>query len=349
MGTGRAAASPQRVSELTRSGSRPARRLQRALFIRTDRLGETLLNVPAIAALKQGVPDATVSVLVQPELAPLIRSFRWIDDVLECPSVAGQPWWRQAVRLARVLRPRRFDAAIVSNPSKMLHVAVWLAGIPTRLGYDRKWGRLLTHRVADRKALGGRHEVEYNLELVQALGLPSAIPTYEGPRLEGERASVLQLLQAHGVDPSLGLLACHPWTSDPRKQWPPERYAAVIRLSVQRWGIPVVIIGGAEHAAQAQALMPSGERITNLVGRVNLPELAALLGQARLLVSNDSGPVHLAAAVGTRTIVLFGSCAPAPGPVRWRPWGQGHTVIAKPSVQAISVEDVMGAIQAVLA
>src|SRR3989338_8003927 len=152
------------------------RRARRILFVRTDRLGETLPNLPAGAGLKHALPPAALTLLVQPTLQPLLSRIPAIDDVIPYPPLPAAPWWGRAFRLGRMLRPFRFDMALVSNPKKELHLAMRVAGIPCRVGYGRKWGWLLTHRLQDRKALGERHEVEYNLDLVRALGLSVSVP-----------------------------------------------------------------------------------------------------------------------------------------------------------------------------
>jgi len=316
----------------------------RILFARTDRLGETLLNLPAIAALKQTLPRASLTFLVHPELRSLMSSFPIINHVIPYPTVAFRAWWVRARRLGRLLSSHRFDIAVVSNPQKELHLAVWLAGIPCRVGYGRKWGWLLTHRLQDRKALGERHEVEYNLDLVRALGLPTSIPQWPAPRLDHEQKEVLQLLSQEGVKTSEPLIVVHPWTSNPIKQWPLARFAELIRHLAGQLAIRVVVIGGVDERDQASAVLPAGLPVIDLVGRLRLTQLAALFARARVLVSNDSGPVHLAAAVGTKTVVLFGASSPATGPRRWGPWGAGHGVIWKPSMEAITVEDVYEAV-----
>ena len=107
--------------------------------------------------------------------------------------------------------------------------------------------------------------------------------------------------------------------------------------------MPVVVIGPPEERERAQAVVPSGGRVADLVGHLTLRELAAALQHARLLISNDSGPVHLAAAVSTSAIVLFGTSQAAAGPRRWGPWGEGHTVIWKPTMAEITVEEVFAA------
>lgn len=327
----------------------PVTDAHRVLFVRTDRLGETLLNLPTIVALKRALPRASLTVLVHPELQPLMSRFSIVDEVLVYPQDSGTAWWGRASRLGRLLTPYQFDLAAVSNPMKELHLAVWLARIPWRVGYDRKWGWLLTHRLPDRKALGERHEVEYNLDLVRKLGLSTSAPQWPLPHVDHEWVDVLQLFEQQGVHTSQPMIVVHPWTSNPLKQWPIARFIALLHQVVEQRAFSVVLIGGPEARDQARAMLAAGLSVVNLVGRVTLTQLAALLGRARLLISNDSGPVHLAAVVKTKTVVLFGTSDPATGPRRWGPWGEGHTVIWKPSMEAITVDEVFGAVQRQLA
>lgn len=316
--------------------------LRQILFIRTDRLGETLLTLPAVAALRAMVPQAAVTLLVHPALAPLLAGSPGAERILTFDGASHPLWWVRALRLARQLRPLRFDLAIVSNPMKELHLALRLAGVPHRAGYDRKWGWCLTRRVPDRKALGERHEVEYNLELVKAaIGapLPPSVPQWPWPSFEREQGATL---------PSAPFIAVHPWTSNPLKQWPLTRYQAVIRVIAQQR--PVVILGGAETRPRVAQVLPTDQpRVANLVGRLTLRQLAATLQRAAALLSNDSGPVHLAAALGTPTVVLFGTPDAATGPRRWGPWGGSHTVIWKASMEAIGIDEVIAAVEQTLA
>lgn len=320
--------------------------VRRIVFLRTDRLGETLLNLPTVAALKAAFPDAALTLVVHSDLCDLLTAARGVDRVLPHREGEGRWWVTRARRLARTLRTHRFDLAVVSNPKKELHVAVWSAGIPLRAGYARKWGRwLLTHRVDDRKALGERHEVEYNLDLVRALGLPTTVPPWSWPCLEREQQEVFQLLELQGVSRSRPLIAVHPWTSNPVKEWPAQRYRLLLERINERLPVQAVLIGGAESPQRIQDVLPAHGSVANLVGRLSLVQLAALLQRVRILVSNDSGPVHLAAAVGTRTLVLFGAPSAATGPTRWGPWGTGHTVIWKASMEEIAVEEVFEVLQ----
>ena len=315
------------------------RRVRRALFIRTDRLGETLLNLPAIAALKAGLPWASVTLLVQPELTALLARLPGVDEVW-ADEAQTQPWWAHAIRLAGRLRRGRFDLAIVSNPKKSLHLGIWLAGIRWRVGYGRKWGGLLTHRLADRKGLGERHEVQYNLDLLQPLGLPTTAPPCRLPISDEDDRQVRAWLGGALGQPGPPLVVVHPWTSNPAKCWPAPRYRELIERLARRLSASVVVIGGSDERAHLPAVLSDGLPVTDLVGRLTLAQSAALLARASVLVSNDSGPVHLAAAVGSPTVVLFGTSDPAAGPRRWGPWGAGHAVICRPSINEITVDEV---------
>jgi heptosyltransferase-2 len=342
---------PRGIAALRSSGGAiPRGEPRRIVYLRTDRLGETLLNLPAIAALKAARPEAQVTLVAQPELAELLEDDPLFDAVIPYRGGVRAAWWLRAIRLAATLRRCAFDAAVVSNPKQELHLAVWLAGIPMRVGYGRKGGRWwLTHRLEDRKALGDRHEVEYNLDLVRALGFSVGAPQWVPPRFDRERAEVLQLLERQGVRVVDRFVVIHPWSSNPVKQWPPDRYRRLIQDVAERLKIPVVIIGGTEEIARAAAVLPQAEGVVNLTGRVSLRQLAGLLKSAALLVSSDSGPVHLAAAFRTRTVVLFGAPTPATGPTRWGPWGEGHVVIWKPSMVEITVDEVVQALERQLA
>ena len=315
----------------------------RILFVRTDRLGETVLNLPAAHALRQVMPRAHVILMVGAAVHELLVNHPGVDEVIAEPAWAG-PWWQRAFHLSRLWRSWRIETVIVSNPKKEYHLAAWVAGIPHRVGYDCKWSALLTHRLPDRKALGGRHEVESNLDLVRLLGLPVSIPQWQWPSFAREQEEVFGLLAAQGINRSDPWIVIHPWTSHPAKQWPLPRYRGVIRAMSRDRSIGIVVIGGPEERARVQAVLPKGLPVADLVGRLTLRQLAALLQHARLLVSNDSGPVHLAAAMGTPTVVLFGTSDPATGPARWGPWGQGHTVICQPRLEQIDVDEVLQAI-----
>jgi len=316
-------------------------KVKNILTVRNDRFGEFLLNIPAFRALKETFTVASLTAVVSPEAEPLAKITPFIDEAF-VRSQKGNPVF-SCLALAGFLRGKKFDIAVMLNPSKEFNIIAYLAGIPVRVGYDRKWGFLLTHKIKDEKYLGRKHEVEYNLELVNLIGAHTEDKSLS---LRSNPAKAANLTGLSGIKDTDFLIALHPWTSDPIKQWPTERFKELaVRIATEP-GIKLVIIGGEKEAAQGRDFFTGlADNIINLAGKTTLPQLAALLKKCRTLVSCDSGPVHLACCVGTPVIALFRSDIPGKSAKRWGPWGSGHTVIEKNALSDISVEEVFAKVR----
>ena len=237
-----------------------------------------------------------------------------------------------------------FDAVFISNPMKALHLAAGLSGVSARIGYDRKWPLLLTRRMPDDRSSGKRHEVESNVEFLRFAGVPIHETLPVSWNLQDEEEGVAAILAQRVVDPNKPFVVIHPWASHPKKQWPPECLVALIQEIHGRYRLPAVIVGRPDIAAPSFDAVIQECSGADLTGELTLPQLAALLKRAAVLVSGDSGPVHLAASVGCHVIALFGTKEAAAGPVRWGPWGSGHKVIWKSSMDAITVDEVLEAV-----
>lgn len=308
-------------------------KIKSILVVRTDRFGEFLLNIPAFRALKEAYPQARLTLAVSKDVVKLAECIKYVDKVAI---------WDDDIR--KNLRKQRFDACVVFNPKKEAHWAVFISGIPVRVGYDRKWGFLLTHKIKDTKHLGKRHEVECNLELVRLI---------EAKAQNKEIASSgLRLPRNDKYDFLTGAIAIHPFTSDPVKQWPVERFRELAqRITEDRGQSPtgtvpskVVLVGKIEDRGQSSSGTGPLEAI-DLINKTSLVELAQILKQCRLLVTCDSGPMHLAVAVGTPVVALFRNDLPGKTARRWGPWGEGHTVIEKSNLNDITVEEVLGIVR----
>jgi ADP-heptose:LPS heptosyltransferase len=288
------------------------------LAIRDDRFGEFLLNIPALRALKISFPGSKLTLMVSPAVKELAAKISCVDNILVCERILGL---RECFGLAGKLRNRRFDACVVLNPKKEFNLAVFLAGIPVRAGYRRKWGFLLTHKIKDLKSQGLKHEVEYNLDLVKLLGAETADKS-------------LSLTGIPEVSEYRSTIVVHPYTSDPVKQWPIERFNE-LAVKISRDFNKKVIIAG-----KASSSIYWGNEVRDLTNKTSLVELAAVLKSCKLLISGDSGPVHLAAAVGTPVIALFRDDLPGKTAKRWGPWGKNCAVVEKSSLNDITVEEV---------
>ena len=312
------------------NSSKVVRAPKRILVIRLDRLGDVVLSTPVVRALREAYPRAFLAMMVRPVCRELVEGHPCLDQVIVYDKDGRHRSIWQTARFALGLRRYRFEAAIVLHPSNRSHWIPWLAGIPVRVGYERNTSWLLTHRVSHRKQEGRRHEATYTLQMLQALGLEPPEPHPVIPVHPECATRVHERLRALGVLDDRLLVAVHPSASCVSKRWMPERFADVAdRLAAQQ-GMTVVIIAGPDDVAQAQAMARAMRQpAIDLAGQLSVGELAALLARCRLLLSNDSGPVHIAAAVGTPVVDIFGRNQRGLSPTRWGPLGNGHVVLHK--------------------
>jgi ADP-heptose:LPS heptosyltransferase len=306
--------------------------IKNILAVRTDRFGEFLLNIPAFKALKDTYQTAKLTLAVNPAVEELARMIDCIDETIP---------WEDDVRgifelmfASYKIRKAKFDLCVIFNPSREFNIVSYLAGIPVRVGYDRKCGFLLTHKTKDEKHLALKHEVEYNLGLARLAG--AGFKDYP-LTLSTNNDIIKDLLESVGIRPHEKLIAVHPWTSDPLKQWPIENFRELVSKIFGRISMRIIIVGKNEGQG-----LRAGIDFTN---KTSLPQLAALLKRSSLLISGDSGPVHLAASVGTPVIALFRNDIPGKSAKRWGPWGSGHTVIEKSSLKDITTDEVLDAIK----
>jgi len=299
------------------------------LIVRNDRFGEFLLNIPAIRAVKETFKESNVILAVDPYVLELAGKVPYADEVIVWRS--GRHSLFETIRFSNFLKKKNIDMVIIMNPSKDTNIAAYMAGIPVRVGYARKWDFLLTQKIEDLKHLSLKHEVEYNLDLVKIIG--------------AETKDKKLILKMDNIVIKENAIAIHPWTSDPVKQWPVERFRELALRIAKEINLGVLIVGGPEELQKSAMFDDLDKRIINLTGKTTLVELASTLKKSKLLISGDSGPVHMASAVGTPVIALFRNDMPGKGPKRWGPWGEGSFVIEKKSLLDISVDEVLNKIK----
>jgi heptosyltransferase-2 len=318
--------------------------IKNILAVRNDRFGEFLLNIPALRALKETFVNARLIVIIAPYVRELAQSLLFIDEIIEWNR--AKPTFLAKLRLMKLLKRKNIDLAIMLNPSKDLNIITWLAGIPIRVGYDRKLGFLLTHKIKDKKYLGEKHEIEYNLELVSLVGAKT-----EDRRLSIaiDDNTIVDLLRNNRIKDFANLIAVHPWTSDPIKQWPLEYFSTLVQRLIKDLNLTVLIMGGKEELNKKIYLPKQLENnLINLTGKTTLKQLAAILKKCKMLISGDSGPVHLACAVNTQVLAIFRSDILGKGSRRWGPWGTKHMVIEKDNLSDISPDEVFNKVKEML-
>ncbi len=303
--------------------------IHKILVIRTDRVGDFLLSIPVIKSLRKSFPQSFIAVMTKPEISEIIEKDPCIDEILLYNEDAQQKGFRHTTRFIKQIRERKFDLAIILNPAKEFNLITFFAGIPQRIGYDRKWGFLLTDKIKDRKFLGEKHELEYNLDLLRSLNINLQDKEISINITKEDEDFVNKLLDGSGFKKGEILIALHPWTANPAKQWPQSNFLEVGKRFSSRLNTRIAIIGGKDEREESEVFCRRGENFINFSGKFSWRQLAVFLKQCHLLISNDSGPVHIAAAVDTPCVVIFGRNIPGVGPKRWSPWGEGHIIFHK--------------------
>ncbi len=306
------------------------------LLIRPDHLGDMLFLTPALHALREALPGARLTLLAGPGGRDVVRGNPDLDAVEICrfpgfertPKTGLLTPYRVLFETARALRAGEYDTAVVFRFDHWW--GAWLvaaAGIPRRVGYAWPETRPFLTQGAPYRA--DRHEVEQNAALVAAL-VPGPDrrmgPTRYAVAPE-ERAWAADWLVARGVEPARPLIAIHPGAGAPVKQWPVDAWAAVANGLTAAFDAQILLTGSASERPLTQALSKAlRQPAWDSAGETTLGQLAALLARCALVLGSDSGPLHLAVAMGAPTVHLYGPVAHA----KFGPWGDPtrHVVLA---------------------
>lgn len=316
-------------------------RARRILAVRLDNLGDVLMTSPALRALRQAPSPRHIALLAAGSGAAAARRVPEIDEVLEiaCPWMPGgtpvpEDFWEVLLRI----RAGRYDAAVIftSYSQSPLPAALlcWQAGIPLRLAHCRENPyHLLSHWVADpepHELL--RHEVRRQLDLVGSVGCFT-----EDERLSfrvdaADMESAMGKLTAAGIDPLQPRIVLHPGASAASRRYPTERFIEALQVFIDaraaihsQDALRIVITGSAEEAEACEAVRDGLRAISpvvSLAGRLSLGELGATLASASLLIANNTGPVHIAAALGTPVVDIYALTNP-----QHAPWQVPHKVL----------------------
>jgi heptosyltransferase-2 len=303
---------------------------ERLLILRLDRIGDVVLSTPVLRAARTAWPGAFIAMMVRSACRDVVDGHPDLNAAIVYDKEGAHKSALSTLGFAWGLRRYRFDTALVLHPSNRAHWIPWLAGIPRRIGYDRKQPWLLTHRIPHDKHEGQKHESEYALDMLRIFGIEPGTPQPFVAVDPAAKARIDQLLRTAHIGSGARLVAVHPSASCVSKRWAPERFAQVADQLTAKNGISICLIAGPQDRSFAQAVERCmQQRVSNLAGQLSVRESAALLARCRLLISNDSGPVHLAAAVGTPVVDIFGRNQAGLSPKRWGALGQGHVVLHK--------------------
>lgn len=269
---------------------------QSFLLLQTAFLGDSLLSLPLARALKENFPNCKLTVLIRPENSQIFSGIKEIDEILidNKKTASSIP---EFFRLLGELKKRKFDAALVPHRSFRSALLVWLAGIPVRIGFRfGLWSMLFT----DAQPFGWpMHDVERNMLLLTPL------KTLSSPSFPGLSSDVKLPAELSGLSPRIAINPSSVWKT---KRWPREYFVSLIRKIKDNIGVPCILTGGnkeADYNLEIEKALPSGYCI-NLTGKTDLSSLVSIIKSCDLFITNDSGPMHIAAALKIPTIAIFG-------------------------------------------
>lgn len=281
----------------------------RILVRATNWVGDAVMTTPAMGVIRERFPHAEITLLANPLVAELFSPHPWVDRVIRFDRKGIHKGVAGRFRLASELRRHAFDAALILPNSFDSALVPWLAGIPVRLGKASD-GRslLLTGRYEPDDSATAGHEVLYYIDLLNHFGISGQFhaPLLAVTEQEEEHAAVL--LAEAGIKPDMFLLGINPGAAfGAAKRWYPDRFAAVARRLADDWNAGIVIFGGPGETEIADAIESALHgNCLNLAGKTSVRELMALIRRCNFFVTNDSGPMHIAAAFGVPLVAIFG-------------------------------------------
>lgn len=294
----------------------------RVLIVRLSAIGDCLLTLPVACAIKDQLPAATITWVVERAAAPLLRNHSCIDRLIELPR-----GWLKSPRtvwgLRKALRQQNCEVSIDAQSLTKSAAAAWLSGARKRIGLARPWGRELSLFINNvRIEPTSEHIVDRQLEMLAPLGVKWPQARFDVPR----DAAAEQRVTAWLDDPRFagGFIAVNPGAGWDSKLWPAERFAQVAAHVGRAHRLPTLVVwGGSRERSWAQEIAQQAEGHAHVAPPTTLPELASVVRRAKLFVGSDTGPMHLAAATGTPCVALYGPSRPD----LCGPFGSQHVVL----------------------
>jgi heptosyltransferase I len=305
----------------------------RILIVRLSAIGDAIHGLPVLCALRDHFPTAHLSWVVERRAAALLRGHAALNELIELP----RGWLKspaEVLRLRRRLRQRRFDIAIDLQGLTKSAIVARLSGARRRIGFGDSKGRELSRWLNNERVHApAAHIIDANLQLLAPLGITSPAVRFDVPLAAADAQAVDAMLRHLGIAEPFAVI--NPGAGWPSKLWPPGRFAAVAEHLGRNRHVPSLVVwAGDEERGWAETIATGSGGYAQVAPPTSLTELAALCRRAAIFVGSDTGPLHIAAAVGTPCVGLYG---PMPAE-RNGPYGPAHIAIQKCHFEGTSRE-----------
>ncbi len=296
------------------------------LIVRTDRIGDVILSLPLAGLIKKHYPDCKVSFLLREYTKDITGGHPHIDEVLILKEEDGKI---PLINNVNQLKVKSFDSCIVVYPTLITALIVFLSRIKIRVGSGYRWySFLFNRRVYEHRKYAEKHELEFNVNLLRIYGIEEIVTldnvVFDFKINPSALESVKKSLNASGVDLNKKLIIAHPGSGGSAVDLPLEKFAKIVSSLKNLEGVTVIITGG-ENEKEICELVSGDTNVINLAGKFNLSELAALISCSKVFISNSTGPIHIAAALGIFTVGFYPKIL-ACSQERWGPYTTNKVV-----------------------
>ncbi len=307
-------------------GNAPLSHINKILVIRVDGIGDLLNSTPAISLLRENYPSAEITVLARPINASVLIGNPDVDRILVFDRAGKHRGFFAQFQFYCELRRERFQLAVAMQTAMWSHLVAFLSGAPYRLGrYQKRFRSTLTHAWRGRYPKGETHEVDRNLELIRL------VCSGEGKRklifhlLPEEIATAKAQLASWGIGSDSFLIGIHPGGSSFDKRWPEKQYAELADRLAHHDNVTILLLRGPGEEVLTDNIQKGMQSASIAHTPETIRELGALLSCCDLVVCNDSGPMHLSAALDIPTIAIFGPT----DHVAWHPLSENASIVRR--------------------
>jgi len=300
--------------------------LEKILIVRTDRIGDVVLSIPMAETIKRKYPDCRITYFIREYTRALLDGNRFIDEI----TIADER--EDSISFAKNLKKIKsghFDTCIVVNPTFKITLIMFLSGIKNRIGTGYRWYSILFNdKLFEHRKYGDKHELEYNLNLLAKLGIDVNNLTNEinfHLKIDNESSIKIEsILSQKGFKSGNKIIIVHPGSGGSSVDLPNEKLIDLTRMLTSLENVSIIITGSKSESRLCKEF-EVGESVINLSGILNLSLLKALINKANIFISNSTGPMHIAAALGAYVINFFPKI-PACSQKRWGPYTEKKTI-----------------------
>lgn len=300
--------------------------IEKILIIRADGIGDMLNATPAIGLLRRNYPSAKITVLARPLNAPVLQGNPDVDNVLIFDRQGEHNSFTRKLKYYQSIRGEKFDLVVAMHTATFPHFIAYISGAPYRLGrYQKGYKSTLTHAWRGKYEKGETHEIDKNLDLVKLI-CEGDVPRKLVFNLTADEITYAEdLLKSWNIKNDTLLIGIHPGGSSFDKRWPERNYAELADKLSDDYEASILLLHGPDEAELTHTIQEAMDSPAIIYSPKTIRELGAVLSLCSLVVCNDSGPMHLAAALDVPTVAIFGPT----DYVAWRPMSKKASIVRR--------------------